>query len=187
MRHTPVFVIVFLAALFVAGPALGQVAKMNEIVSMKDGLKEMLQNHGAASLKKVSITVDAEKAKQFAQTYGVEAEGVYTVYQGIGADKSTVTGTVIVVNEEGKEGPLQILVAINPEGKIYDMGFTVFGEDHGKSALGWSFLKQFMDKKPGDAFVVGNDVDGISGATWTSNSVSQGTEKAVVVFAEFLK
>lgn len=154
---------------------------------MKDALKEMLQNHGAATLKKVTVNVDADKGKALAQTYGVETAGAYTVYQGIAADKTTVTGSVVIVNEEGKEGPLQVLVALNPSGQIYDMGFTVFGEDKGKSALTWGFLKQFVDKKAGDAFVVGDDVDGVSGATWTSNSVTSAAERATVVFAEFLK
>lgn len=174
-------------ALVGARPAAAQVARGNEVVSMKDGLKEMLQNHGAASLKKVSVTVDAEKAKTLAQTYGVEAAGAYTVYQGIAADKTTVTGTVVVVNEEGKEGPLQVLVAINPAGAIYDIGFTIFGEDKGKSALSFGFLKQFIEKQAGDPFVLGDDIDGVSGATWTSTSVTGAAEKAAVIFAEYMK
>lgn len=171
----------------VTTPALAQVGRSNSVVSMKDALKEMLQNHGAASLKKVTVTVDAAQAGPLTQTYGVDPAGTYTVYQGIGEDKTTVTGTVVVVNEAGKEGPLQALIAFNPAGQIYDLGFTVFGEDKGKGALNWNFLKQFIDKKPGDPFVLGNDVDGISGATWTSTSVVSATEKAAIVFAEFMK
>ena len=169
-------------------PAVAQaVAKENEVVTMKDALKEMLQNHGAATLKKVTVNVDADKSKVLAQTYGVETAGAYTVYQGIGADKSTVTGTVVIVNEQGKEGPLQMLVALNPEGQIYDLGFTVFGEDKGKSASTWGFLRQFIDKKAGDSFLLGKDIDGVSGATWSAESVTKAAARGVVVFAEFLK
>jgi Na+-translocating ferredoxin:NAD+ oxidoreductase RnfG subunit len=181
------FVAGLIAAILGAHPALAQVAKGNEVVSMKDALKEMLQNHGAATLKKVSVTVDAEKSKALAQTYGIETAGAYTVYQGIGADKSSVTGTVVIVNEEGKEGPLQVLIALNPDGQIYDLGFTVFGEDKGRSASTWGFLKQFIDKKAGDPFVLGKDIDGVSGATWSSTSVTSAVERGAVIFAEFLK
>ncbi|MDZ4700726.1 MAG: FMN-binding protein [Rhodothermales bacterium] len=186
-RLNLIFATALVAVALGAQPAVAQIAKTNGVVTMKDALKEMLQNHGAATLKKVSVTVDADKSKALAQTYGVETAGTYTVYQGIGADKSTVTGTVVIVNEQGKEGPLQLLVALNPEGKIYDLGFTVFGEDKGKSASTWGFLKQFVEKKAGDPFVVGNDIDGVSGATWSSNSVTSAAERGVVVFAEFLK
>lgn len=185
-RLTSVFVAIILMSIG-SWPAFGQIARRNEVVGMQDALKEMLQNHGATSLKKVTVTINADKAKQLANVYGIESAGVYTVYRGIGEDKATVTGTVVVVNEEGKEGPLQVLVAIDPTGKIYDIGFTVFGESQeGKSAFKWSFLKQFIDKKAGDAFVVGDDVDGISGATWTSNSITHAVERAVMVYAEFL-
>jgi Na+-translocating ferredoxin:NAD+ oxidoreductase RnfG subunit len=181
--HLILFVFVLLLA---PKPAGAQVARKNEVVSLKDGLKEMLQQHGAASMKKVSVTVDATKAKALSDTHGVSAEGVYTVYQGVAEDKSVI-GTVVIVNEEGKEGPLQVLVALKPDGKIYDVGFTIFGEDKGKSALNWGFLKQFLDRQSGDAFSLGSDVDGISGATWTSESVTHAVERAAVVFAEFLK
>ena len=137
--------LVLLALFLVISPAEAQLAQKNEVVSLRDGLKEMLQAHGAKSLKKLNVAVDATKAAEL-KDHGVEAEGTYTVYQGLAEDGST-TGHVLVISEEGKEGPLQLLVAINPEGEVYDVGFTVFGEDKGKSALSWPFLKQFIDKK----------------------------------------
>ena len=187
-RFIPVFVSIMLLSAGVSWSTFGQIAKKNEVVSTKMALKEMLQSHGAKSLKKVTVTIDDEKAKELCSIYNVESGGTYAVYRGIGEDGSTVTGTVVVVNEKGKEGPLQIVVAIDPAGKIYDIGFTVFGEsEEGKSALGWSFLRQFIEMKAGDPFVVGDDVDGVSGATWTTNSVTHAVERAVVVYAEFLK
>ncbi len=156
-----------------------QVAKKNEVISLRDGLKEMLQGHGAASLKKVTITPDEAQLAEMKKR-GVEARGSYTVYQGLDGDGALV-GAVFIVDEEGKEGPLQVLVAMNPAGDVYDAGFTVFGEDKGKSAMGWQFLKQFIGKKTADDITVGKDIDGVSGATWTSTSVTLAIKRAIVL------
>ena len=144
----------------------------------------MLQKEGAASLKKLTVNVNEEKAAALKNEHGIDAQGAYTVYQGLDGDGG-VMGMVMIVNEEGKEGPLQVLLAFRPAGEIYDIGFTVFGEDKGKSALSWGFLKQFIDKKPGDAFSLGKDIDGISGATWTSESISKTVKRAVVIYEAF--
>jgi Na+-translocating ferredoxin:NAD+ oxidoreductase RnfG subunit len=166
-----------------SGAAFSQVARKNEVISLRDGLKIMLQEHGAASLKKLTVSVDAEKAKEL-KSRGVEAEGSYTVYQGLDGD-GILVGSVLIINEEGKEGPLQVLVALNPEGAVYDTGFTVFGEDKGKPAMGWQFLRQFQDKGAGDAIALGDDIDGVSGATWTSTSVVSAVNRAVHLYDAF--
>lgn len=95
-------------------------------------------------------------------------------------------GSVVIVAQEGKEGPLQAVVALKPDGTIYDIGFTVFGEDKGKPALNYSFLKQFIGKKATDKVKVGEDVDGISGATMTSTGVATAVKKALAVHKEFV-
>ena len=177
------FYILFSLLVFECADAQAQVAKMNEVVSLKVALKEMLQQQGAASLKKLSVNVDAERAEQLRQE-GVSASGSYTVYQGLDAG-GAVIGTVVIVNERGKEGPLQLLVALDPEGMIYDVGFTVFGEDKGKPASAWPFLSQFMQKKASDSFRLGDGVDGVSGATWTSESVSSAIHRGVALYTMF--
>ena len=163
-------------------PATAQVARTNEVVSLKVGLKEMLQSHGAKSLKKLSLNVDAEHAEAL-RAQGVSASGTYTAYQGIDGE-GKVMGTVIIVNERGKEGPLQVLVAMNPAGQLYDVGFTLFGEDKGKPAMNWTFVSQFIDKTYKD--LQDNEVDGVSGATWTTESVTAAILRGTALYDLFL-
>ncbi len=164
--------------------AIAQVAKMGEVVSLKEGLKEMLQNQGAKNLKKLTVSVDAEKAAAIKDKYQAEVSGSFTVYQGVDAD-GNVMGSVVQISEDGKEGPLQLIVAFRENGEIYDVGFTLFGEDKGKSASSWNYLKQFLGKTPSDALMLGKDIDGISGATWASESVSGAGKRAAAVYGEF--
>ena len=168
-------------------PAEAQtIAKKNEAVGLQEALKEMLQKEGAAKLRKATVTVDQEQATAFAKEKGVQdADGSYTVYHGVNAE-GKVMGSVLVVNEQGKEGPLQVLVALRPDGKIYDVGFTVFGEDRGKAALTWAYLKQYVGKTPASPVTLGKDIDAITGATWTSTSVANAVKKALVVYDTFI-
>ena len=166
--------------------ASAQVAKTNAPTSLKDGLKTMLQGNGAKSLKKLTVSASDSEAAELTQTRGVTLEGAYSVYNGLDAD-GNVMGSVVQVNEEGKEGPLQVLVAFTPEGEVFDIGFTVFGEDRGKPAISFPFLNQFIGKSSEAEMIVGKNIDAISGATWTSNSVSSAIRKAVVIFDVFVK
>ena len=176
-----------LAVLVLTTPVFGQtIAKKSETVTLKAGLKTMLQAEGAAKLKKLDVNVDAAQAQNLKKAHGIDAAGRYTVYRGLKADDALV-GAVVLVNEQGKEGPLQLLVAFRPEGQIYDIGFTIFGEDKGKSVLSWGYLRQYIDKSITDTLVLGKDIDGVSGATWTSTSVAQAVKKAVVVFHTFVQ
>ena len=180
MNRFLMILLVFIAGL--THSANAQVAQTNDVVSLRDGLKEMLQTQGATSLKKLSINVDEEHARKLREQ-GISASGAYTVYRGLGAN-GEVIGNVLIINERGKEGPLQVLVAINPDAQIYDIGFTLFGEDKGKPALSWPFLKQFINQEAGALKDL--KVDGVSGATWTSESVASAINRGAALYALFL-
>ena len=166
--------------------ASAQVAKEGQSIALRDGLKAMLQSHGAAKLSKLTVNVDAARAKTMKESFALEdGAGSNTVYKGLDGDDKLI-GSVVIVNEQGKEGPLQVLVAMDPAGSVYDIGFTIFGEDKGKPAQTWNFLKQYLGKSSEDALTVGKDIDAVSGATWTSTSVTVAIKKAVVVYKSYV-
>lgn len=181
--------VLLLPFLLLTGVAFGQggaVAKKGDATTLKDALKEMLQAEGATKMTKVDVTVDASAAATLKEKYSIEGEGAYSVFKGLD-NAGTLIGSVVIVNEQGKEGPLQCLVALRPDGAIYDIGFTIFGEDKGKPANSWSFLKQFMGKTSGDPITLGRDVDGVSGATWTSTSVSNAVKRGAAIYDHYVK
>ncbi len=172
--------------LTLAGAAGAQVAKKNKVVGLNTGLKEMLQAEGATKLKKRTVTVGADQARTIQQAHGVDVAGTYTVYQGLDADDNLI-GSVVVINQEGKEGPLQLMIALRPDGTLYDIGFTLFGEDKGKPALSWGFLKQYFGKTSRDPLQLGKDIDAVSSATITSTSVTEAVKKVLVVYDTFIR
>lgn len=157
----------------------------DKVQTSKDILKEFLQKEGAAKLSKVEFTpTDAQKAA--IQSCGADPKGSFTMYKGLGADGALI-GTVLVIDQAGKEGPLQLLMGVKPDGSVYDIAFTVFGEERGKPALSWKYLKQFVGKKASDPIQLGKDVDGVSGASWTSKGVTHAVKKGLCVYQEASK
>lgn len=177
----------FAAAACLALAAAPAVAQIEGVSNLKDILKETLQKKGARSLKKNVFAVGEGDVKAVQAAYGFAPNPSYTVYTGLDADKGPV-GSAVIVDIQGKEGPLQIVVALDPiSGKVYDLGFTLFGEERGKPAAKKSFLAQFIGFSPANQFKLGKDVDAVSGATWTSNSVAEAVQHAVGAYDYFVK
>lgn len=161
-------------------------AQLEGVVTLKEALKEMLQGKGAKSLKKRSLVLDKSEQEAMQKQYGFAPNATYTVYTGLDAEKAPI-GSAVVVDIEGKEGPLQLVVALDhTQGAVYNLCFTVFGEERGKPAAKKTFLKQFIGFDTKNEFKLGKDVDGVSGATWTSSSVAEAIQHAVAVFDYFV-
>ena len=175
---------VILVCVFVAGRPVA--AQIEGVVTLKTALKEMLQTRGAKSLRKNEFDVDGATGKVIQKKYGIEPNRKYTVYTGLDAEKNPVAAAVIV-DVEGKEGPLQLVVAMEPDsGRVIDLGFTLFGEERGKPAAKKGFLAQFIGFDKRNRFELGRDVDGVTGATMTSMSVAVGVRHAVSIFDHFI-
>ena len=169
-----------------AGTTLVAEAQIERVITLKQGLKVMLQQRGAKSLKKKEVKIGEQEAATLQSRYGFKPNKGYRIYTGLDADKQPI-GSVVVADIEGKEGPLQLLVALEPDsGAVQNIAFTLFGEERGKPAMKKAFLGQFIGFKTGNAFKLGKDVDGITGATWTSESVVEGVKHAVSIYDHFV-
>lgn len=150
-----------------------------ELVSLKDYLKKELSS--SAKMSKETISISAEDKKHLLSLVETSDESSFTFYYGKTAE-SKLEKACTIVHQKGKEGPLSVGVCFNPEGIITGVTVLSHQEERGKSISEESFLKQFKGKKMSDAFVVGTDVDGISGATWSSKYMSEAIRKASFAF-----
>jgi Na+-translocating ferredoxin:NAD+ oxidoreductase RnfG subunit len=138
------------------------------------------------ALRKTDLTIDESQANSINAKYGFEPNRSYTIYTGHDAEKEAV-GSTVIVDIEGKEGPLQIAVAVDPDsGKVVNRAFTLFGEERGKPAAKKRFLSQFIGFDVGNRFELGKDVDAVTAATMTSTSVALGVRHAVAIFDHFI-
>lgn len=92
----------------------------------------------------------------------------------------------IIDNVYGKTLPITFLVIFNLDGSIYNSTIVKYREEHGGAVSGENWLSQFEGKNRNFSFEVGEDIQAISGATISVNSVTRGIKKLSILFSEIL-
>lgn len=160
------------------------VTQAEELVTLKDYLKKELS--GSAKLAKESFTLTGEQKAELAKLAPDATETSFTFFYGKSAE-GNLEKACTVVPQKGKEGPMSLGVCYSPAGNLEAVTILAHEEERGRKITEESFLKQFKGKKATDAFVLGSDVDGISGATWSSKAVSEALRKSAYAFKTFVK
>lgn len=76
--------------------------------------------------------------------------------------------------ERGYDGPIKILVGVNPKGRLAGVVVVDHHEPYGYFSVDMpEFAAQFKEKDIRDAFKVGDDVDAVSRATMTVTSAAR--------------
>ncbi len=108
-------------------------------------------------------------------------------YAGLDEDGNVVGYVVNVTTKEGFGGDISISVGMDPEGKTTGLAFLTINETAGlgMNALNESFYTQYIDKQV-DAFSVvkgaasaDNEISALSGASFTSNAVTNAVNAAL--------
>jgi Na+-translocating ferredoxin:NAD+ oxidoreductase RnfG subunit len=150
-----------------------------ELVSLKDYLKKELSS--SAKLAKESFVLDGAQKAAIAKVAPDATEDSYTFFYGKSAD-GKMEKACTVVPQKGKEGPMSLGVCFAPTGLLESVTILAHEEERGRKITEDGFLKQFKGKKVTDSFVVGSDVDGISGASYSSKAVSEALRKSSLAF-----
>ena len=85
-------------------------------------------------------------------------------------------------NVIGKSMPITFVVIINPKGKIITSHVVKYREAYGGEVGNKNWLSQFNKLTNSSEYIVGKNIDGISGATISVNSLSKGIQKIAVLF-----
>ncbi len=164
--------------LFVALPVFA-----TELVALKTFLKSELSS--SAKMAKEVFQVSATDKSALAKLAPSAQDTSFTFYYGKTTGGKTEKACT-VVPQEGKEGPLTVGVCFDPAGLVTGVTILSSEEERGKKITEESFLKQFKGKKVSDAFQLGHDVDGVSGATWSSKAVAESMRKASYAFKTYI-
>jgi len=107
------------------------------------------------------------------------------VYLARAADGG-VLGYVGVQSASGYGGPLAMAVAVDPEGQVRALSVVHHRETPAffERAVRGGILKRLAGKTFQDRIVLGADVDGVSGATYTSLALTQTVHRAMRAVAE---
>jgi Na+-translocating ferredoxin:NAD+ oxidoreductase RnfG subunit len=162
-----------LCALLLAPPVRGET-----LSTPKDALKQLLG--GAAKVFKLDVTATPDEAKQLKDGWNVQ-DASANFYLGKTADGATQSAAIIIT-DQGKEGPITAAVGLNAKGAIANIVLLEFSESRGKPAEEPSFLNQFKGKDATNRFKLGTDIDGVSGATYTSSAMASIARRATSLY-----
>ena len=92
----------------------------------------------------------------------------------------TNQGRAVIHTVGGKHGPIRLMVLLNSRGIVAAMTILSHRERRGRGIVKRSFTAQFVDKTPQGGFRLGDDIQGITGATVSSRAVADGVKLVAV-------
>jgi len=99
-------------------------------------------------------------------------------------DEEILSGVALLDNVYGKEMPITFIVIFNDSGKIIRADIVKYREPYGGAVQNENWTAQFKKKESNSGFKVGNDIDGITGATISVKSVTKGIYKLSLLYKE---
>ena len=98
------------------------------------------------------------------------------------SNNDTTIAYALMDNVLGKSMPITFLVILNNEGNILASEVIKYREAYGSEVGNKNWLAQFTHFNDTTDFKVEKNIDGISGATISVNSLSKGIQKMAVLF-----
>ena len=167
-----------LTALVVA-MAWASSASAVKYLSLGDAVKKFLP--ADAKVLKVTKVPSADDRRRLLDDYGWEAtEPEYVAFKGVDkADETKALGYVFVVPEIFNTCFHKYAVGVAPDVKILESVIIELTCPRSFPINKKAFLKQFKDKTHADPLTTRVDIDGITGASLSSEAASTAARKAV--------
>ena len=148
-------------------------------LSLGDAVKKFIP--ADAKVLKVTKVPSADERKRLLDDYGWDAtEPEYVAFKGVDkADDQKVLGYVFVIPEIFNTCFHKYAVGVAPDGKILESVIIELTCPRSFPINKKAFLKQFKDKTHNDALTTRVDIDGITGASLSSEAASTAARKAV--------
>ena len=135
---------------------------------------------GADEVVKREIFLDAGEKADVERRARVELETrLITVY--VGLKDGRIVGYAFIETHKVRSLPETILVVIDPDGRTRGVHVLAFHEPP-EYAPTDSWLAQFTGRRLNDDLSVRSDIDGITGATLTANSITASVRRILAVF-----
>ena len=101
------------------------------------------------------------------------------------SESDSLIGLAILDNVKGKSLPITFITFFDHTGNIIGSHIVKYREDYGWEVGNRRWLDQFLGLHHGSVYAVGKNIDGISGATISVNSVTRGMKRSSLL-AELL-
>ena len=94
------------------------------------------------------------------------------------SESDSLIGLAILDNVKGKSLPITFITFFDHTGNITGSHIVKYREDYGWEVGNRRWLDQFLGLHHGSVYAVGKNIDGISGATISVNSVTRGMKRS---------
>jgi len=105
----------------------------------------------------------------------IEDDGLYSAWTDI--SQNDIVARIGIGSADGYGGPLRVAVAVNRTGAV--IGVAIVDDKETPAWMGRvldsSLRSSLIGKSYGDDFIIGNDVDGVTGATHTARALADAT------------
>lgn len=152
-------------------------------MKVQDALAKMFPQ--AVYFRRERIQLSLRQIQEIESAAHISFEGrhapeiiVHIAQDGEGAIGCALEDTVI-----GKWGPIHYLAGLDLSGKILQIVILDYQEIRGRPIAKRRFLRQYEGKTIRDPLRLSQDVDGISGATISSGSLTEGVRKILYIYA----
>lgn len=160
-------------ALALSAPALAQV-----YFTVKQLLGDEYKTASAVSFTRVAVDAALNTAVQ-AKLGRPLPKPEYVIYVAKRGDE--VVGYAVFDEERGEHELIDFATFFDPQGVIVRTEIVAYREAYGSEIRREAFRKQFLGRSAKSGFKVGQDIDAISGATLSSESMSRALQRAAVL------
>ena len=101
------------------------------------------------------------------------------------SEKDSLVGLAILDNAKGKSLPITFITFYDQESNIIGSHIVKYREDYGWEVGNRRWLNQFLGLDHESVYTVGKNIDGISGATISVNSITRGIKRSSLL-AKFI-
>lgn len=165
--------ITILLILFVSTAYAGEISDRTEA-----SIKLSLGNDVKIEMQKLFL--DKKTIKSVSEKSHQKFLKDFVYYYKVRKDDEII-GYAILDNVYGKLQPITVLAVFDKKGVIVGSYIIKYREQHGKQVTNETWLKQFEGKKVESDFLLGKDIDGISGATISARAVSLGMKRLTIL------
>lgn len=107
---------------------------------------------------------------------------IWEVYDG-----EVLRALALLDNVYGKSLPITFMAIFDLAGNILETGIVAYREPFGGGVTNESWQNQFIGKNKSSKVKIGEDIQAISGATISANSVTRGIKKLTLLIEELTK
>ena len=154
-------------------------------LNTREAVGRMVPGAAKYNWARFSVTAEEISAARTRWNYDLDAASQYLLFFGWNEDGS-LRGAMYVGSHQGKHGPIKMAVAMDPDGNVRDLAVMEYQEVRGRPVRERAFLEQYVGKGPEDPIALGRDVDGLTGASYSSRAVTRAVKEAVIVFSIYV-